>query len=135
MRGRAFLDVARELVQKATEPHWRTAATDAYYALMLECRDALARWGFPLPPHQNVHSYVRLRLMYAKNRTLKSIADALDKLSRLRNKACYDLQSPRFASAIEAEDAIQRAADSLADLDGIDTDATQRAAAIASFQP
>jgi len=41
MDGRAFLGVARDLAPMATEAHWRAAGVCAYYALMLEARDAL----------------------------------------------------------------------------------------------
>lgn len=44
MRGREFLVAARHLVGGASEPCWRVAAGEAYYSLMLECREALFRF-------------------------------------------------------------------------------------------
>jgi hypothetical protein len=59
MRGREFLDLAGEIVGNGGERHWRGAHIHAYYALFLESRDALTRWGSPPPPAHTVHHHVR----------------------------------------------------------------------------
>ena len=136
MRGRAFLDLARELAAGATEAHWRGAAGRAYYALLLEGRDALSRWGFSPPAGQGVHAWVRLRFTYAADKELKEIGDALDFLVQVRNHADYKLApSPAFASAKKAQDAIDVAADTLARLDALEADPVRLAAAVATIRP
>jgi hypothetical protein len=136
MQGRAFLAIARELVRRSSEAHWRGAGIHAYYALVLEARDALIRWGVPPPPRQSVHADVRLRLSFAGDRDLKLIGRTLDALVQRRNKASYDLASlPEFASSALARLSIQEAADALALLDAIEADPARRAAAIASLPP
>jgi hypothetical protein len=130
------LDLARELVAGATEAHWRGAAGRAYYALVLECRDALSRWRFAVPRGQAMHAWVRLRLTYAADQDLKQIGWTLDLLVRLRNHADYDLApTPVFASVLRARDAAQRAADALALLDTLEADPARLAAAVATIQP
>jgi hypothetical protein len=127
MKGRAFLDLARTLVRGTTEVYCRATAIHAYYALVLECRDAQARWGFPLPPHHNVHATVRLRFVYASDLDLQQIAKGLDWLIQRRNRASYNLSpSPLFASAAEAQLAVQKATDA---------DSARLAAAQAAIRP
>jgi hypothetical protein len=135
VRDRDFLDVARHDATGATEAYWRGAVIHAYYALFLECRDALVRWGRPPQPRQNVHAQVRLCLAYAHNPELQRIADSLDVVVRGRDKASYDLTSSQFHSVSVALNAIWRATDALALLDAIDADPARRAAAIASLPP
>jgi hypothetical protein len=136
MNGRAFLDLARDLAKGGTEVYWRGAAVHAYYALFLEGRDALLRWGFAAAPRHNVHSFVRLKFTFASDRDLKMIGDVLDALVKLRNKASYDLRPlPNFATPAEATKAVQAAATALVGMDALDGDPMRRAAAIATIRP
>ena len=135
MQGRQFLDLAKQLLHGGTEAHWRGAAGRAYYALMLECREALSRWGIPSPPRLNVHTFVRLRFSYPVDADLKFIGTALDELGQLRNKADYDLSPlPHFASASAPGNAVQQATMALQRLDVIHADPVRRAAAIAAIR-
>jgi hypothetical protein len=136
MRGREFLDLARAIVTGPTEAYRRGTVIHAYYALVLECRDALARWGFSCPPRQNMHSWVRLRFMYARDADCKTVGRALEFLVQRRNEASYQLSlTTPFATGVLPLGAISRAAAALALLDAIDTDPSRRAAAIASLPP
>jgi hypothetical protein len=134
MPGRGFLDVARDVATGPTEYHRRAAVVHAYYALLLECRDALFRWGFALPSQNALHSWVRLRFVYAADEDLKAIGDGLERLVRLRNRASYDLQSVAFKPGVP-QAAFQAAETALALLDGIESDPVRRAAAVASIRP
>lgn len=136
MQGRAFLEVARAVVAGSTEAHWRAAVIHAYYALFLECRDALIRWRVAIAPRQNAHSAVRLRFVYASDPDLKRLGDALDKWCPLRNDASYNLRAlAKFANDRLAQESIKEVTASLALLDAIESDPPRRAAVIAAFPP
>jgi hypothetical protein len=134
MNGRAFLDLASELVNGKTEAHWRGAAGRAYYGLLLEGRDCLGRWGFAPPPRDQVHAFVRLRFSYATEPDLKQIGMTLDYLIQLRNRADYELASVSFSSNTRALRALSDARRALAVLDALDGDNTRRLGAIAAVR-
>ena len=135
MRGRAFLDTARRLAAGQTEADWRTAAGRAYYALLLEGRDTLQRWGFIAARRDQLHAFVRLRFSFAADPDLKQVGDALEKLNKLRNAADYQIQhSGRFSDSQEATQAFHESGVAITVLDQIDADPTRQAAAIAAIQ-
>ena len=134
MRGRDFLQPVRVNVRGGSEPFWRDAVVGAYYALFLECREALARWRHSLPPKQNVHATVRMAFVFAKDPTLKAIGYALERLSNARNDAHYDIRpSPSFTTMKHAQNMVQRCDDALALLDALEADPARLQQAIASL--
>ena len=135
MHGREFLGTARRLVPNSNEADWHAAAGRAYYALLHEARVALQRWGFSLPPKDQVHAFVRLRFVYAQDRDLKVIGYALEELVKLRNQADYRIEkSGPFAHAVPVQQAIHSAQDCIDTLDLNETDVTRRTAAIAAIR-
>jgi hypothetical protein len=135
--GREFLTLAREILAWGNLPrHWRSVVIHAYYAVLLECREAMTRWGLPPLVRQQVHAQVRLRLLYATNAELQEIGRKLERLGMDRNTASYDLRSsPLFATSVGAQDAVKKAEDALALLDAMDADPIRRAAGAASIKP
>ncbi len=135
MRGRDFLSLAREVVRGNTEAHWRGGVIHAYYGLLLECRDALERWGRRVP-HRDVHRLVRLTLVCARDADVKSVGYTLERLGPHRAYANYQMATrPDFSSRRQPRQWVQEAADALALLDAIDGDPARRAAGIASLPP
>ena len=135
MDGRAFLQSARHLLATPSEANRRSAAGRAYYALLHEGRAVLERWGFPLPPRDSIHTFVRLRFTYPADADVQKVGAAFDFLSKLRTAADYRLASPGpFATAVDTDDAVQRAAAAIDLLDQIDADPARRTAAVAAVR-
>ena len=136
MDGRALLDVARELAAGSSEAHWRSSVGRAYYALLHEVLDTLRRWGFSLPPRDKVHTFARLKLVYATDPDVKRIGLTLEALGRLRNAADYQLSlSGPFVSARIAVQALADAEAAVALLDALEANPARRAAAVGSIPP
>ena len=135
MLGRDFLQPAKDLAPLTKEAHWRAAVGCAYYAVMLEARDALERWGFgTFPPHQ-VHVQVRLRFTYPAHSDVKLVGQALDLLVQWHNRAHYRMsQVGPFSSNQVVVRAIKLAQDGIAVLDRLNADPAQRAAAVAAIR-
>ena len=135
MRGREFLKSARDLFAAGGEPNWRSALGRAYYALVHEGADALLRWGFPKPPGEQIHRFVRLRFDSTPHADLYPVGTALDRLGRLRNEADYQLSNPGvFANDVVAGQATRDATDAIAHLDAIAADSVRLAAALAALR-
>jgi hypothetical protein len=135
MNGRSFLDAATDSAAGPREAHWRTAAGRAYYALLHEARLALERWGFPMPPGESIHTFVRRRFAFAAHSDLKALSDTLDRLARLRNQADYQLAAPGpFANSARVWSAVSDSRSAIALLDQIDADPVRLAAAAAAVR-
>jgi hypothetical protein len=98
--------------------------------------DVLRRWGFSLPPRDKVHTFARLKLVYATHHDLKRIGLTLEALGRLRNVAEYQLSpSGPFGSAKSATQAVADAEGAIALLDALEADPARRASAAGSIPP
>ena len=136
MNGRSFLTPAEELSDGLTEAHWRASAGRSYYALFQEALSALVRWGFAVPPRENIHAFVRLRFVYSTDPEAREIGRAVEHLVRLRNDADYKLvSSERFLSSEEAIRAVAVSRRTIAILDAIESDPDRLAEVIASIRP
>lgn len=136
MHGRALIDVARELAAAKSEAHWRSSVGRAYYALLHEVLATLRNWGFSTPSRDKVHTFARLKLIYATEPDLKQIGLTLEALGRLRNAADYQLSQPgAFLSARIAVSAVTDSEAAVALLDALNANPVRRALAMGSIPP
>src|SRR5205807_8227617 len=113
--------VARDLAAGPGEARWRSSVGRSYYALLHEVLGTLVRRGFTLPPRDKVHTFARLKLIYATDPDLKRIGLTVEALGRLRNAADYQLSlSGPFVSARIAAQALADAEVSVASLDALE---------------
>jgi hypothetical protein len=127
MRGREFVTVARELVLRPTEAHWRAASGRAYYGLLLSLRDAMMNWGLSRPMPSQVHQLVYRRLFVPTDGDTKQIGIWFDQLRAARARADYEAGTlAEFATNAGAKWAVQTADDTLRLLDMIEVDPRRR---------
>ena len=87
------------------------------------------------PPQESQHIFVRRRFIFTPHPDLKSVGQALDDLSTLRNQADYQLAtSGKFSSAKSATNGVTAATAMVALLDTLDADPARRAAVVAALQ-
>jgi hypothetical protein len=135
MIGRDFLPIGRELLQGGTEAHRRAAAGRAYYALFLEARDALQRWGIAIPRRDPIHAAVRMRFTFVADPLARSVGEALEQLVQLRNQADYILATPGlFGDDHEAQQSLIRAEDAIHTLDLVEADTARLQAVVADIR-
>jgi hypothetical protein len=135
MDGKEFLQVAQDCSNRANESYWRTGASRAYYAAMIEILDAFTRWGLSKQPSGSVHQSVRQRLYTSRDTDMKLIGRLIDYLRDLRKLADYEMATqPYFASNHEAATAVQRSTDAISLFSAIDADPVRRNAIQAEIQ-
>ncbi len=135
MDGRAFLDSAQDLLSLPKEANWRSAASRLYLALLHEARVALERWGFPLPPQDNIHAFVLSRFDSPLSMDLLRVWDALGRLSSFADEADFALSSAgRLGDAAGVSFHLVLAQVTIDLLDPIENDPIRRAAAIGDIQ-
>jgi hypothetical protein len=91
IQGRAFLDVAWELLAGLGEADWRSAAIRAYYAGFHVARQLFDICGFKAPDGDRAHAYLWLRLSNSGHPDVNNAGLSLNHLRGKRNLADYDL--------------------------------------------
>jgi hypothetical protein len=135
MRGREFLAVAHELAQESAEAHWRAATGRAYYALLIELRDAMTSWGLSRPAASQVHQLIYRRLFVPTDPDMKQIGIWFDRLRTARVRADYETWPlAEFATDAGAKSAVQWADDALRLYDAIAADIARRDAIAAQIK-
>lgn len=134
MDGREFLRSGQDLPALPCERNWRSTAGRAYSGLLHEGEAALRRWGFPKPPAEQLHQFVRRRFNFTPHPDLRRIGRVLDDLSHIRNQADYPLSAPgQFRTGAVATQSLADAA-MVAILDGVEADPARRAAVVAALR-
>jgi uncharacterized protein (UPF0332 family) len=97
MTGKDFLQVAVQLASQASEPHWRSATSRAYYAAFHVAREALEQNGVHIPENATGHERVIRCLNNAQDIELAKAAANLGTLRSSRITADYRLRSASFS--------------------------------------
>ena len=96
MTGKAFIDVANELAAGASEAHWRSATSRAYYAAYHVAKEALEQAGIRIPAGPSGHEHVKRCLDNSQDYHLETAGNKLGVLRSNRIRADYRLASISF---------------------------------------
>jgi uncharacterized protein (UPF0332 family) len=92
MDPRAFLDLAKRLLEKETNPEGlRSTVGRAYYAAFNVAAEFLAGIGASIPKDASGHKKAQFYLNNSQDETLQQVAGDLDDLRGVRNDADYRL--------------------------------------------
>lgn len=112
MNPQEFLDLAADLIAGASEGHWRSAVSRAYYGVFLFARDLFEACHFVLPADGTIHGYLTNRLEHCRSSPLVVRVSEFRDLRRSRNWAdCHNRRPFGHLLAVELCDT----ADALAD--------------------
>ena len=104
--------------------------------MLHEVLSTLQCWSFSLPPRDKVHTFARLKLVYATDPDPKRIGLMLEALGRPRNTADDQLSlSGPFVSPGIAVSALADAEAAVLLLDALEDDSARHAAAVGSTPP
>lgn len=99
MNPENFIAVARLLAANATEAHWRSAVSRAYYGAFHVALRLLHSLGVSFPKAASAHEKAAYCLQHADDIGLKEAGRKLASLREMRNAADYRLEDRRVASA------------------------------------
>jgi uncharacterized protein (UPF0332 family) len=94
MDPREFVDVASDLLSGGRQGEWRTATHCGYYAAFHVARALLQGAGFAVPPDQQAHAYLWLRLSNCGDQDGVKVGERLRELRQERTRADYDITRP-----------------------------------------
>lgn len=108
MNGEEFLTLATELASGATESHYRSAVSRAYYGAFHIARRLLKDVGVHLPKGEQVHAKATYYLQDCGEANAGEAADDLETLRNERNRADYDLDRTVYQQRV-AETQVRKA--------------------------
>jgi uncharacterized protein (UPF0332 family) len=108
MNGEKFLTLAAELASGATEAHYRSAVSRAYYGAFHVARRLLEDVGVHLPKGEQVHAKATYCLQDYGEANAGEAADDLETLRNERNRADYDLDRTVYQQRV-AETEVKKA--------------------------
>ena len=91
IRSADFLVLAESGVTAAGEAEWRSAVSRAYFAAHHRARQFLSDLGFQLPPGDQAHAYLWLRLANCGDPQVRLAGSDLNSLCRDRYQADHHL--------------------------------------------